>query len=89
MENNLVKKITQAGTQAMNAHKEEQAKKYNVKLIHMAQLNSTMQFIFNEPVCVSIKLDALDPAFAPGISHPELGGISTRDLLTILSTANG
>ena len=89
MENNLVKKLTQVGIRTMNAHQEEQAKKYNVQVIHMGQFDSTMQFDFDGPVYVSIDLDALDPAFAPGVSHPEPGGISTRDLLTILSTTNG
>ena len=89
MKNNLVEKLTQAGIRTMNAHQKEQAKKYNVQVIHMGQFDSTMQFDFDGPVYVSIDLDALDPAFAPGVSHPEPGGLSTRDLLTILSTANG
>ena len=89
MENNLVGKLTQVGIRTMNAHQKKQAKKYNVQVIHMGQFDSTMQFDFDGPVYVSIDLDALDPAFAPGVSHPEPGGISTRDLLTILSTANG
>ena len=70
MENNLVKKLTQVGIRTMNAHQEEQAKKYNVQVIHMGQFDSTMQFDFDGPVYVSIDLDALDPAFAPGVSHP-------------------
>jgi arginase family enzyme len=36
------------------------------------------------PVYLSVDLDVLDPAFAPGISHPEPGGLSTRELITIL-----
>jgi len=30
---------------------------------------------------VTVDIDALDPAFAPGVSHHELGGLSTRQLL--------
>ena len=30
-------------------------------------------------------LDGLDPAFAPGVSHPEPGGLSTREVLSLLS----
>lgn len=29
-------------------------------------------------------LDVLDPAFAPGVSHWETGGLTTRELLTML-----
>ncbi|WP_315982074.1 arginase family protein [Aliamphritea spongicola] len=33
---------------------------------------------------ISIDLDALDPAFAPGVSHHEPGGLTVRDILSIL-----
>jgi arginase family enzyme len=33
---------------------------------------------------LSIDLDGLDPAFAPGVSHREPGGLSTRDVLTLI-----
>lgn len=35
-------------------------------------------------VFVSIDIDCLDPAFAPGVSHLEPGGMSTRELLSVL-----
>jgi len=35
-------------------------------------------------VYVTIDVDVLDPAFAPGTGTPEAGGLSTRDLLEIL-----
>ena len=89
MENNLVKKLTQVGIRTMNTHQKDQAEKYNVKVIQMAQFDSTMQFDFDGPVYISIDLDALDPAFAPGVSHPEPGGLSTRDILNTLSKING
>jgi len=41
------------------------------------------------PVYVSIDLDGLDPAFAPGVSHREPGGLSVRDVLTVLGAVNG
>ena len=69
MENNLVEKLTQVGIRTMNAHQKEQAKKYNVQVIHMGRFDSTIQFDFDGPVYVSIDIDALDPAFAPGVSQ--------------------
>ena len=36
------------------------------------------------PVYISFDLDALDPAFAPGVSHFEPGGLSVRDVLDII-----
>ena len=37
------------------------------------------------PLYVTIDLDALDPAFAPGVSHPEPGGLSVRDIVAVLA----
>ena len=34
-------------------------------------------------------LDALDPAFAPGVSHHEPGGLSVRDILSVLHRIEG
>ena len=38
------------------------------------------------PVYVSIDVDVLDPAFAPGTGTPEAGGLSSRELLALLRT---
>jgi agmatinase len=38
----------------------------------------------NRPVYVSIDIDVLDPAHAPGTGTPEAGGITSRELLGIL-----
>jgi len=40
------------------------------------------------PVYVSIDIDVLDPAYAPGISHHEPGGWSTRQLLDALAAVS-
>jgi agmatinase len=36
------------------------------------------------PVYVSIDIDVLDPAFAPGTGTPEAGGLTSRELLGVL-----
>jgi agmatinase len=36
------------------------------------------------PVYISIDIDVLDPAFAPGTGTPEAGGLTSRELLAIL-----
>ncbi|EON61125.1 agmatinase [Coniosporium apollinis CBS 100218] len=40
-------------------------------------------------VYISVDIDVLDPAFAPGTGTAEVGGWSTRELLTILDGLNG
>jgi agmatinase len=37
------------------------------------------------PVYVSVDIDVLDPAFAPGTGTPEAGGLSSRELLALLA----
>lgn len=37
-------------------------------------------------VYLSIDLDVLDPAFAPGIGNPQPGGVSTREIIDLLHT---
>lgn len=41
------------------------------------------------PVYVSIDIDVLDPAFAPGTGTPEPGGLSSRELLGLLRGLKG
>jgi agmatinase len=41
------------------------------------------------PMYVSIDIDALDPAFAPGTGTPEAGGMTSRELLGILRALRG
>jgi len=36
------------------------------------------------PVYVSVDIDVLDPAFAPGTGTPEAGGMTSRELLAVL-----
>ena len=40
-------------------------------------------------VYVSVDVDCFDPAFAPGVSHIEPGGLSFRDVLNILQNLQG
>ena len=44
---------------------------------------------FDGAVYITVDLDALDPAFAPGVAHQEPGGMSVRDVLDILNVCSG
>jgi arginase family enzyme len=50
----------------------------------MREWNDSRVFSFAEPLYVSVDLDALDPAFAPGVAHREPGGFSSRQVIEIL-----
>ncbi|MEO6826195.1 MAG: agmatinase [Microbacteriaceae bacterium] len=42
------------------------------------------QRVGDAPVYLSVDIDVLDPAFAPGTGTPEMGGFTSRELLTML-----
>lgn len=84
METGKVKSLTQVGIRTLSKHQREQADRFGVKIIEMK--NFDFQFL-NElagPLYISLDMDVLDPAFAPGISHHEPGGLSTRQLIQII-----
>jgi arginase len=88
MEEGLAKRLVQVGIRTLNPHQREQAKRFGVEIIEMKDWYDTHRFSFDGPVYVSLDLDALDPAFAPGVSHHEPGGFSTRQVLSIIQNLN-
>ena len=84
MERGLAKRLVQVGIRTLNGHCREQAKKFGVEIVEMRSFTPDAVPIPDAPLYVSIDLDALDPAFAPGVSHHEPGGLSVRDVLTVL-----
>jgi agmatinase len=46
----------------------------------------TVELVGNGPVFVSVDIDVLDPAFAPGTGTPEPGGLTTFELLSAVRT---
>jgi arginase len=88
METGKIKSLTQVGIRTLNTHQRQQADKYHVHLVEMK--NFTLSFLqtLKEPLYISLDLDVLDPAYAPGVSHHEPGGLSTRELIHILQQIN-
>ena len=84
MEQSKVQSLTQAGIRTMTAHQRAQADKFGVTVIEMKDFNDAFIQQLTGPLYISPDLDMLDPAFAPGVSHHEPGGISTRELLKII-----
>ena len=89
MENTLIKKLIQIGIRTMTDHQQKQVEKYDISVITMNDFSSDMILQFEDPVYISIDLDGIDPAYAPGVSHPEPGGLSTRDLIKVISNIDG
>lgn len=83
MEEGKVARLVQFGIRTMNPHQREQADRFGVEVHEFRDWDGTVPDLAG-PVYVTIDLDALDPAFAPGVSHHEPGGMSTRQLLGAL-----
>lgn len=88
MERGLASRLVQVGIRTLNAHCREQADRFGVEIIEMRNFNAATVPIPDGPLYVSIDMDALDPAFAPGVSHHEPGGLSVRDILSVLHRIN-
>ena len=89
MEQKLVKRLVQVGVRTFTAHQREQVRKFGVETIEMRNVTADLQLEFDSPVYISFDVDALDPAFAPGVSHREPGGLSTRQAIDLIQRLKG
>ena len=89
LEQGLAKRLVQVGIRSTNAHLKAQIARFGVESICMREFRPDLHLEFVQPVYVSIDMDAIDPAFAPGVSHHEPGGLSVRDILGVLEGTRG
>ena len=89
MEAGHARRLVQVGIRTANRHCREQAARYGVETVTMRDFAADRVPMPEAPLYVSIDLDGLDPAFAPGVSHHEPGGLSTRDILAVLHRIKG
>lgn len=86
IEEDLAGRLVQVGIRTMNGHQRQQAEKFGVDVVDMRRIASFTAKDIGSPLYVSIDLDALDPAFAPGVSHHEPGGLSTRQMISMIQS---
>ena len=84
MEEDLAERLVQIGIRTINPHQRAQAKRFGAEVFDMRKWQTDICLDFENPVYLSLDMDVLDPAFAPGVSHHEPGGLSTRDVLQII-----
>jgi agmatinase len=89
MEERLAKRLVQVGIRTLNRHQREQAEKFGVEIVQMRELPAYGQLEIHGPVYISFDMDVLDPAFAPGISHREPGGMTVREAIAHLHAIAG
>ena len=84
MENGFAARLVQVGIRTLNTHQVEQAKNYNVEIHEMRNLDLSKMSKFKNPLYISLDMDGFDPAFAPGVSHHEPGGLSSRQVIDLI-----
>jgi arginase len=89
LEEGLVNRLVQIGIRTMTGDQRQQIQRYGVEVVEMKNWNDDLSFAFDGPCYISFDMDCLDPAFAPGVSHWEPGGFSTRQVLSVIQNLQG
>ncbi len=84
MEEKLARHLVQVGIRTMNDLQRSQAERFGVQVIEMRDINNKFINSLSSPLYISFDMDALDPGFAPGVSHHEPGGLSTRQAIDMI-----
>jgi len=84
MEAGLATRLVQVGIRTLNAHCRAQAERFGVVIVPMAEFTPDKVPALEGPLYISIDLDGIDPSEAPGVSHPEPGGLTVREVLAVL-----
>lgn len=86
MENGFAARLVQVGIRTLNPHQAAQAKKFNVEMHQMNEYELSLIPKFENPLYISLDMDGFDPAFAPGVSHHEPGGLSSRQVIDLIQS---
>lgn len=89
MDAGLAQRLVQLGIRTATQHQREQAKKFGVEVVEMRHLPAHEKLKAAGPVYISFDIDVLDPAFAPGVSHRESGGMTVREAIAHLQSIQG
>jgi agmatinase len=87
MEEKLAGRLIQVGVRTLNAQQRSQATKFGVEILGADRWRDAVPLLarLRGGLYLSIDLDVLEPMLAPGVSHPEPGGLTVRDVLDILA----
>jgi len=81
--------LAQVGIRTLTPHQREQIARFGVNCITMDDYAAGARPSIDGPTYISVDLDGLDPAFAPGVSHREPGGLTVRDVISMIHRLRG
>lgn len=84
MEEGLARRLIQVGIRTLNRHQWEQAARFGAEVHEARRWSGPFPIRVTGPTYLTLDLDVLDPAFIAGISHPEPGGLSVRDVIGLI-----
>jgi agmatinase len=84
LEDGLADNVLQVGIRALTGAHRAKALKHAVRMIEMKDISDAIFLKFKNPLYISFDLDALDPAYAPGVAHHEAGGLTTRQAIQVI-----
>lgn len=87
LEEGLASRLIQVGLRTLTPHQREQSAKFGTQIFGADRWRDALPVVggLRGPVYVSLDIDVLEPMLAPGLSHPEPGGLTVRDVLDVLS----
>jgi arginase len=80
----LADRLIQVGLRTVNDHHPDQFMRFGVETIEMACCSEQLRFDLATPVYMSKDIDALEPAYALGVSHREPGGLLPRQVIDFI-----
>ena len=86
MEQRLADRLIQVGIRTNNDEHRAQIERFGVEVIEAVRWGERPRLALTTPVYISMDLDGLDPAYAPGVSHREPGGLSPRQVIDWIHT---
>ncbi len=78
-------RITQVGIRATNPEQQTAADQTGVRTVGAWEVDAFDPITESGPTYLSVDIDVLDPAHAPGCGNPVPGGLSTRALIDLIN----
>jgi agmatinase len=89
LEEGLISRLVQVGIRFLSPPNLRQIERFGSEVIPMVDWPPPNLPAFDGPFYLSLDLDGLDPAFAPGVTHREPGGLATREVLQLIHRTPG